>query len=561
MNQSGIFALPTDILALVANFLLPENEQNKRIFKYSFDWRKFMNTNKEHLKEWKRRSNLIALTQVYSQKYRKISVFREIISQVIINPLEQLELKYDLNRSRISLAGVDRVKKLEIRTGTLEDYQLHLDELILVGCTLNQLKFILRECRSLPKLDISCSHEFENCSLDVAKDIPIPLLRSLREVSLDQVTVENYSQGFSHLESLSLYNVHSSLEVSCFRNIRRLQFYNCPGITDVSSLGNVAELQLSRCQGVRDVSSLGRVSHLDLSYCFHINDVSALGNVPYLNLDYCHSVTDVSALKNVYELHLEGFKGEKLIGLENVVKLFLNNSRYVTDLSPLRNVQQLRILNCVQLSYFKSLEEYGNITEMSLGQKRNPFNPLLFTVNSGMEVFKKLNKLELYHAGICERTELSEISSLSWNDLTNIRELIFHQCDLMIIPPQSLNHLQSLKFCRCCFINHLPVFPSSLGTLIIEQCDVTEITLSGTCSVSRVVLEFPLYLVEILDCPLLKRIEVSRNISRFHLRKCKKLENLIIQKQVGFLQVEECSKFRTTMGNPSQLVYSSIKLQ
>jgi hypothetical protein len=379
-----------------------------------------MNTSKNQLIEWKRRSNLVALTLLYSQKYRNSSDFREVISQVIINPLERLELKYDLDEERISLAGVESVKKLEIRNGTLENYQLNLDELVLFGCTPSKLRVILRECRSVCKLEIDRSYEIGPMVLDVTKDIPIHLLQGLREVSLNYLTIENYFQAFSHLESLSLTNYYSPLDdVSCFRNIRRLQFYNCPMLTDVSSLGSVVDLQLKSCDGIRDVSALGKVYRLDLTNSTNIKDVSALENVPILNLSCYFLITDVFSLKNVYELHLEWFKGNNLTGLEDVVKLFLSRCPNLSDLSPLSKVQALHMLKCDQITHFQSLEEYGRITEMSIGKARDAF-----TIDSGKMVFKRLKKLKLCSVDVHERKENSPASVLSWNDLVNIRELV-----------------------------------------------------------------------------------------------------------------------------------------
>jgi hypothetical protein len=274
MNRCVIFVIPRDVLALVANFLLPENEQHKRIFKYSFDWRNFMITSKRHLEDWKCNSQLVALTPYYSDKFGKSSVFREAVSQIVINPLEQLELKFTSTKSESPVESLGIVKKLEVHK-FLEGYPVQLDELILVVPNLQSIH--LEDCPPVRKLGITWLHLI---SLDVANDIPTSLLQGLREVSLNFVTIVNYSRGFSHLESLSIWNCPSLRDVSCFGAIRRLSIDNCRGITDVSSLRNVVELRLSCCDGIRDVSALGKVYHLDLSDCDNVADVS-LGKCPY----------------------------------------------------------------------------------------------------------------------------------------------------------------------------------------------------------------------------------------------------------------------------------------
>jgi hypothetical protein len=511
-----------------------------------------MSTSKRHLQEWKRSSQIVALTSSYSENYRISSVFRETISRMIINPFEQLELKFISYHSSVPIDCMGIVKKLEIHNGTLENYPLQLDELVLVDSSFRKLEgFPLQDCPPIRKLRFDRSSS-DSIILDVANDIRLPLLQSLKEVSFNYVMIENYSQAFSHLESLSIWNSPSLQDVSCFKTIRRLKFRNCQGIADVACLGNVMELQLSYCQGIQDVSALGKVYHLDLSYCNNIEDVSALGNVHILNLNHCYLVADVSALKNVYELHLECFKGDELLGLENLVKLFLSKSHKVTDLSPLRNVNELHIVNCTQISDFQPLQEYGRLAEMSIGRD-DGISCTKFRITSGKPVFERLKKLELHHVRLTERLSTFH---LSWNSLANIRELIFRECELTTIPVESFHHLQTLKLYLCEDITHLPELPPSLGTLVIEQCSALIQLHLRSSSTSLV--EFPLYLVEILDCPNLKRLEVSRKISRFHLWNCEKLENLVITNQIGFLQLDDCPVLAIPTESRAQLVCCDI---
>jgi hypothetical protein len=402
MNRCALFVVPRDVLALVANFVLPENEQNKRIFHYNFDWRKFMSTSKQHLQEWKRSSQLVALTNTYSEKFRISLVFRDTVSRIIISPLEQLELKFNSDFSWISLADLGSVRKLEIHKGMLEDYPRQIGELILVDCRFWKLQDIpLKRCPTIPKLQIDFGDLIPS-SLDIASDVPISLLQSASEISFDSIAIENCYHRFSHLDSLSISNDGSLRDVSCFTTIQRLTFDNC--------------------QGIRDVSSLGNVYHLKLSSCENISDVSALGNVHTLYLNQCPLVTDVSALTNVYELHLEGFTGDQLIGLENVVKLFLSNSLKITDLSPLRKVQILNLVNCKQISRFQPLVEYGQIREMSIGGE---MPAKTFPIKSGGRIFKGLKKLELEYVCFDEWGKGCSEFILSWNELANIREYVF----------------------------------------------------------------------------------------------------------------------------------------
>jgi hypothetical protein len=203
---------------------------------------------------------------------------------------------------------------------------------------------------------------------------------------------------------------------------------------------------------------------------------------------------------------LEGFQGDQLFGLENVVKLFLKNSPNVTDLSPLRKVQKLQIVNCS--GDFQLLQEYGQLTELSIGRRAGTTSS--FKINPEMmPVFgKQLDKLEVN----CVRLEgsLGSALQLAWDDLTSIRELSFRGCTFPFttLPISALNHLRSLKLFRCETVAHLSEIPSSLGTLVIEECYLRTLHLRS-CSAKSPAVEFPLYLVEILGCTVLTQVEVK----------------------------------------------------
>jgi hypothetical protein len=59
--KRDLFSLPKELLYLVANYLLELDQQNKLIFEFSFDWRNFMNTSKELLGGWKKKTRKIVL--------------------------------------------------------------------------------------------------------------------------------------------------------------------------------------------------------------------------------------------------------------------------------------------------------------------------------------------------------------------------------------------------------------------------------------------------------------------------------------------------------------------
>jgi hypothetical protein len=51
MSAMSIVCIPQDLLYFVANYLLIREQQNKLIFKFSRDWRNFMNTSKQYFVE------------------------------------------------------------------------------------------------------------------------------------------------------------------------------------------------------------------------------------------------------------------------------------------------------------------------------------------------------------------------------------------------------------------------------------------------------------------------------------------------------------------------------
>jgi hypothetical protein len=508
-----ILALPWELLHFLANYLLPKDEQSKRFFKFSSDWRIFMNTSKHHLSEWKKRSQLIVLKSPYTEKFRRSSLFRERILQLVEDPWEQIEFHFGFSFDLMKYTLTVRTAKIHARECFIDDVSLRLKNVGISFCTIAALN----GCPSLQNGVIDFFH----------------LRGNENRNSGNKLFFTQIELPISHLKALLVYG-HNMVDVSCFKNIHKICFQSCPRITDVSSLANVYDLELSYCDGITDVSCLGKVSILNLRSCYNISDVSALGSVHSLNLHDCRRVKDVSSLTNVYELDLGYFQGTSLVGLENVVKLYLKYSFAVSDITMLKNVRVLRVDECPLITNFTGLDSLKVLTtgfnaEDQLGT---------LTVSSGLETFTRLAELVLWGHSFEESTNKvsTDTSRLGWNHLVNLRKLTLWETRFTHFP-DSFVHLQSLTVCQCNAFSFLPDLPASLGYLLIEDCSkLTDLHISG---VNRT---YPIYHVEIKQCSKLRRLQVSRKISSMLITLCEELVELSSLNQIGTLRTKGCSK-------------------
>jgi hypothetical protein len=509
--SSLILSLPRDLLRFLANYLLLVDEQNTIFIKFSSDWRKFMNTRKHGLSEWKKQSQLIVLNSVYTEKFRRSALFRQRILELVENPWEQIEFHFDFNFNfesyTISVGKAD----IHAKTCLINDDSLCLSTIYVESCTI----CALNECPSLQDEII------DYCQL-----------RGSNDLSLKKSYMAQLELPISHLNGFSVYFSNEMADVSCFKNMHTLRVHDCPLITDVSNLANVYDLSLTYCAGIVDVSCLSKVHNLNLMSCGNVSDVSALGNVHCLNLDNCSRVTDVSSLSNVYELHLVSFMGTSLVGLENVGKLDISCSYSISDITMLRNVEVLRIEDCLLITNFSGLDKLKSLTasynvDEQLGT---------LTVSSGIETFSRLETLALWGHSFEENIANEENTLLYWNHLVNLRKLELTETKFTRFPETFLS-LQSLKIVRCNELFLIPDLPASLGFLLIEDCSkLTDLHLSGADR------KYPIYKMKIKECLNLRRLTVSRKTSSLIITGCTELLELTILSRIGSLQTKYCSK-------------------
>jgi hypothetical protein len=530
---SLLISFPQDIFYLFANYLLVEDDQNKKVFHFSYDWRNFMNTSKEYLAAWKRESQVITLTWKFAERYQKSADFRFRILQTIQNPRLQLELSFvlpddEFRHPVVTLAKVNGVRKLSLQECKLRKIELlDVEELALEGCNVTDLSF----CANVKRL--TYGNNDRPLTLDVS------CLSSLEEFDLqhEEARIENL-EGLSGLKKVHFLPNQYISDVSCLRNVREVSFASCHAIKDVRCLANVYELKLLRCRGIKDVSSLGHVHKLNLSQCENIRDVSALGNVHTLDLSSCTKVKDISALINVHCLTFQSFPGTDLSGLRNVVVLDISNSLNVRDISRLTKVRSLNISKCLKIHDFTGLHRLKELIA---------YHPLV--VNRGMEIIQQLQTLRVgqgyfLHSGWSDtkQTNATKISNIYFSELTNLATLELHDCTSLTEFSFTSMKLRSLTIERCYDLVSIPALPPLLGHLRIHNCSSLKgLVLTGN-DIS------PVYHVELFRCESVKKIEIHRKVFYMKLERCDSLKRLVIITQIDRLRIDECCELRSIIG-------------
>jgi Leucine-rich repeat (LRR) protein len=373
-----VASTPRDVFHFLADYLLPVEEQQKHIFKYSFDLRNFVNTNKRYFGEWKKKTRVMVLMTAKAELFANSSIFRNRVLSMIEDPMEQLELQFLYRRLTEVSLNFGGVRKVSVECGKIHNVSISCNHIVFRNCIVKYFQ----DCPSFRKF------EFRDCSIHEGD---LSSMRIREEPFLSPSHPPNL-QILGHLKFLTLYNSMSLVDVSCLRNISKLEFVGCPnikdistlkdvrelsfggcdGIVDISSLGRVHKLAFSCCDNIRDVSALGNVHILDIAYCRGISDVSALGNVSELHLTHCYQVTDISALKHVKEVRLGEFNGTDVSGLETVERLFLMGCcPGVTDLSMLNNVRVLDVQGCRGLasSQFSGLRKLRDLRYLGVSTR------------------------------------------------------------------------------------------------------------------------------------------------------------------------------------------------
>jgi hypothetical protein len=273
-SACSLLAIPPDILRLIANYLLlHENEQDLKIFKFSYEWRNFTNSSKSCLAKWKKASQLIILIWNYADVYQNSSKFRERILQSIEDPFNQLELHFTIPKTQavpyvLNLKPLKRIKKLIIENcSQIIVHPIDVDE------------FVIRDDKTITDFSF-CSNTriFERWPYNESPPLDLSHLRDTLELLLMDFRELN-GLDFPNLKTLctatatisrdcEMVKLHPELsivwlhqcsvpDISIFRNTYEIKVSCCDDISDVSSLRNVHRVMLVNCANIREVSDLG----------------------------------------------------------------------------------------------------------------------------------------------------------------------------------------------------------------------------------------------------------------------------------------------------------------
>jgi hypothetical protein len=506
---ASLLSLPQDILGSIANYLLPGHQQNKRIFRYSYDWLNFMNSSKECFGNWKKESQIIVLSDSDARRFRDSKVFRRRICQCVENPRFQLDVVID---GRIDLQLLDNVRKCHFKYYDCVAHPgLDVDEIIFLQCRIDDFSF--------------CSN---------IKSVTINELYRRADPIFDFSLFQNILKGVFRQSNLSSTTNHHLLA-----NLKSLQLWCCSAIADVSCFQNIPHLTLNGCSGITDVSSLGRVHTLILSSCENLRDVSALGRVHTLDLSYCDNVTDLSALEWVYSLTFGGFMGTGLSGLLHIVILNIPGARFMTDITMLHSLQVLNISGCRGIT---SLSGLYRLKELRIDTRD------LRRITSGNEVFPRLTTLRLggFDSPPCSQflQTLNHVQDLTlysydWNDSSCI---------------SLLAGLRSLTLSYCNGFTILPRLPSCLGYLKISVCRIDSLSVPRRTENSS----FPLYALIIEDCPYLNELQIDEKVFKCRISRCYKLKTIVVNEQIGHLVIRKYPESLEKIVNWSKVVCSAL---
>jgi hypothetical protein len=495
---SPLLSLPQDILCFVSNYLLPESEQNRRIFHFSCDWRNFLNSNKEYFGQWKKESQILVLTDSDAKSFRGLKGFREKVYECVENPRFQLDVvleKREAGRPVIDLQSLGRMRKCHLTYyHCVAPPTMDVDEMLLLQCRIEDYSF----CSNIKSVEVFQS---SNEPFDGIFDFSL---------------FQNIEKGcFRLYGSIPTPTVNHHL----LANLKSLVLRCCPAITDVSCFKNIPHLSLILCSGITDVSSLGKVHTLNLRGCENIREVSSLGRVHTLDLSHCTEVTDLSALEWVYSLTFLRFAGTDLSKLKNVIFLDIRGVVSVTDITMLHSLQVLKIGRCENIFSLKGLPRLKQLWMQESDLRR---------ITTGKEVFPRLVTLHLVggYNPSCSQFLLTlnhlqdlELYSYNWNDSSCI---------------PLLTGLCSLTLSYCGGFTTLPPLPSSLGYLKIIGCGPESLTIARKEEAA-----FPLYDLIIEDCDYLKKLQIDEKVFKCRIVGCPGLNTIVVNEQIGHLRMQD----------------------
>jgi hypothetical protein len=500
-NRCFLYYLPPEILRLLANYFLKDEDQNKKIFWFSRDWRNFLNTNRQHFAKWKKESQLIVLHLPLASKFYSSSEVRERVAQYIENPREQIEIfltyqHYEHYSTSINLGSINNLKRISISSSHVSSTpSLKVGRVDFVECSLENVS--LMDYSNVPHV------HYEDTRFSTALDFSV----------------------FKELEQ-GLFIVKSCINYHCLRDLKCLQISHCLSITDVSCFSNIPILTLSHCPNITDVSSLSKCRELDLTGNTGITDVSALGNVYSLKLNRCEDVADVSSLNNVHTLGLSHCpRITDISGLNSVVILDISRSSAISaDFTNLQFLKELKM----KTHKTKSLQSLRSLRKLELSG-----NILWKAVlNSSFLVIAKLSELVMKRIDRETAPAPTTMDPEYIQAILHIPNLTLKDCSFFQEFPY-IDCLRSLTLSGCENLTSLPCLPA-LGYLTISSC----VRLHTLNILGRADVKYPIYQLKVGLCESLRRISFQRKVFDCSVSG-ENLNTLEVLEQIDYLKIYE----------------------
>jgi hypothetical protein len=481
--------LPQDVLSLLPNYLLPPERQNKKIFEFSWDWRNFMNSNKEYFGEWKRESQFIRLSGVTSKKFLSSS-FRNRVLQSVNNCSLQVAVRFHFDRvSKADLSKLPVTQSFEIEGSSVNSFVLHPETSFQeVRLNIHQVKSVARfqDVRVLSicvfyhaTVDLSCLVKVEELEMRGLNLTNYHLLQNLKKAYFGRCTFSDEDiRCFSNLTSLTLSSISTTMDISALNEVPILKLVYCRNLSGWSALGKSRELFIASSGSLSDASNLGNVEKLSLRD--FTGNISPLQNVIILDLSRSSNLTDVSCLADsaVRDLNL----------------LWCSK---VSDITMLRKVKKLNISNCariVDLSGLLSLTELVHLPYRYRIDIQSGFQTLSQLINLQMGNFQN-EDCEMMFAEALSKAPLKKLYLSEWTTSPTMIQLFY-----------GLKYLQSLELVSFHGSLTIPAIPT-LGELKISKSAISTLSIQSSNQ------NYPIYYLEIMHCTEFTEIVVNRSIS------------------------------------------------
>jgi hypothetical protein len=231
MDRCFLAAVPEDILQMLATYLIPVDKQSRNFFRFSTEWRNFMNSSKEHFGRWKKRSQLLVLNWLYS---RKLYSSNNTVLESGEQPRNQLVLNFvfpDRPQPLIQQVSVS-VKVLNMKISCLAD-SVRVENLSDLDTEeVSSSTSLIPTDENMPtvrKLTVTNSNIAEGTYLQYLDELSITGDRR------SGLHFKNYHL-LSNLSKICLTNCQTITDLTCFRKVRHLLFRGCHQFSDVRCL-------------------------------------------------------------------------------------------------------------------------------------------------------------------------------------------------------------------------------------------------------------------------------------------------------------------------------------